>query len=111
MALRDIARLYREIEDDPELSERLENNADSLVSEVMAIGEERGYELKKSELEALLKETRSSKELTDEDLEQVAGGATWGSGSVVQGKLGTALESFGSFDAGGTFIQTDTFPR
>lgn len=111
MALQDIAELYREIEEDPKLSERLDKNADSLVRELMAIGEERGYELVESEIHALLKESPSGQELTDEDLEQVAGGASWGSGSVTQNKIGAALESFGDFGSGGTFIQTDTFPR
>jgi predicted ribosomally synthesized peptide with nif11-like leader len=81
MSKADVQRLHQEVLQDVALQQRLRDAKDdqSLVALALEIGQQKGYTFTKEEAQQYIKDlniSRSQQELSDEQLEAIAGGRT-----------------------------------
>jgi S-adenosylmethionine synthetase len=101
MSIETIAYAHQAIHQNQDLSRRLEES-DGTPEAFAQIAAELGYEVDTTEVSKVLAASAQPNELDEERLDEVVGGAVWGTGSVAS-KYGAGLKSFGSFDRSGTF--------
>ncbi|MCU0537092.1 MAG: Nif11-like leader peptide family natural product precursor [Hydrococcus sp. Prado102] len=78
MSKANLEQLRQEVAQNPALQERLSQakNHESLIALVTELGQEKGYSFTRQEVEEYINEMNSSQqEITEEQLEAIAGGA------------------------------------
>lgn len=74
MSKEDVKKFIERVGDDPELTEKVKS-AGTDVDEVIRLGKENGFDFTAEDMKAAYEEiSQSGTELSDEDLEKVAGG-------------------------------------
>ncbi|WP_319423532.1 Nif11-like leader peptide family natural product precursor [Pleurocapsa sp. FMAR1] len=84
MSKANLEQLRQEVAQYPALQERLNqaSDNDSLIALITEVGQEKGYSFTRQEVEEYINEMNTSQEISEEQLEAIAGGAAKADGWV-----------------------------
>lgn len=101
MSVESLKAFGNKITEDEDLKKKAQDRGLDNVDEMVALAQENGFDVTREDYKKLAEEVKSSEELTDDDLEQVAGGlaTTLAAGAAVGAAAGGALVAGGAVAA------------
>jgi predicted ribosomally synthesized peptide with nif11-like leader len=93
MSLDSFKAFSQKVLEDQELKKKAKETGINNIEGIIALAKENGFEISKDDFEAAAKEFESKEELSDEDLEQVAGGVVTASVALAAVSAAAAVTS------------------